>query len=243
MKWKEIPNTDGLYLISSEGKVFSVRSNKVLRNQQIKNGYWRIELNVDGEKERHFIHRLVAEAFLPNPDNLPCVNHKDENPSNNCVDNLEWCTHSYNTNYGNRLAKFQEHIQACRGSANPQSKTIYQYDLEGNYIAKYGSAGEAERVLLVDGDCVLKCARGQLKQYKGYVFQFEEGFRGYNKRQQCGFRKGAILQYDLDGNLVRRYDKAQDLEEAGFSQISVNRVCRGERKSYKGYIFKHENEA
>lgn len=83
---------------------------------------------------------------------------------------------------------------------------------------------------------------GKLKQYHGFIFQDTPEFRGYNKRQQCGFRKGSILQFDMQGNLIKRYDKAQDLEEDGYSQISVNRVCRGERKSYKGYIWKHESE-
>ena len=62
--------------------------------------------------------------FIPNPNDLPQVNHKDECKINNCVNNLEWCTHRYNTNYGHRLDKFQANVQPCRGSANPQSKAI-----------------------------------------------------------------------------------------------------------------------
>ena len=240
MEWKPIKDTDGLYLISDDGKVFSVRSNRLIKPQLNNNGYWRVELNINGEAKKYSVHRLVAETFIPNPNDYPVINHKDENPSNNHVSNLEWCTHKYNTNYGNRLEKYYEHTHPCRGSANPQSKPIYQFDLNGKRIAKFGSAGEASRVTGLASNVIAKCANGERKQYKGFVFQHEEEFRGYNKRQQCGFRNGAILQYDLDGNLVNRYEKAQDLENAGFNQISVNRVCRGERKSYKGFTFKHE---
>lgn len=242
MEWKPIKDTDGLYLISDEGQVFSVRSNRLIKISLSNMGYHRVELNINGRAKKYGVHRLVAEAFIPNPNNYPCVNHKDEDPTNNHVDNLEWCTHKYNTNYGHRLDKFQANVQACRGAANPQSKTVYQFDKEGNYIAKYGSFGEAGRVTGFDAGVIAKCANGGLKQYGGFVFQLDDKFRGYNKRQQCGFRKGAILQYDLNGNLVHRYEKAQELEDAGFNQISVNRVCRGERKSYKGFSFKHENE-
>lgn len=240
MEWKPIKDTDGLYLVSDDGKVFSVRSNRLLKPQLSNVGYWRVELNIDGEAKKYAIHRLVAEAFIPNPNNYPIINHKDEDPTNNHVSNLEWCTHKYNSNYGSINEKKFLNRTPCRGESNPQSKPIYQFDLEGNLIRKYGSSGEAARVTGFSANCIAKCAKGELKQYKGYVFQNTSEFIGYNKRKQCGFRKGAILQYDLDGNLVRRYDKAQDLEDAGFSQISVNRVCRGERKSYKGYVFKHE---
>lgn len=105
MNWKPIEKYDGLYLISDDGKIFSVRSNKLLKPQIQKTGYIKIEFNIDGKHKKEYIHRLVAEAFIPNPNNYPIINHKDENPQNNCVDNLEWCTYQYNTSYGNCIKK------------------------------------------------------------------------------------------------------------------------------------------
>ena len=112
--WKPVVGYEGFYEVSNKGRVKSFISKRceefLLRIRKTKKyqdymsvGLW------DGKKQHHHsIHRLVACAFIPNPDNLPQVNHKDENPSNNCVENLEWCTAKYNNNYGNRNKKLSE---------------------------------------------------------------------------------------------------------------------------------------
>ena len=240
MKWKEIPDTDGLYLISDAGKVFSVRNNRILKNQRLQNGYWRIELNINGEYKRHFIHRLVAENFLPNPDNLPCVNHKDENPSNNHVSNLEWCTHQYNMNYGTCIERRVKNRPKKESSDYYWSKKVYQFDLEGNFIAEYGSFAEAARNIEGSDNCIKKVVNGIMKKYKGYYWNTEKVFN-YNPEKIHGLKKGAILQLE-NGKVINRYANGNELEKAGFNQISVNRVCRGERNTYKGYMWKHEGD-
>lgn len=242
MKWKEVEGTDGLYLVSEEGKVFSVRNNRVLKNQRLSTGYWRIELNINGKYQRRFIHRLVAEAFLPNPDNLPCVNHKDENPSNNHVSNLEWCTHKYNTNYGTRIERIKTNRQKKDTSEYYWSKKVYQFDLEGRFIKEYGSVAAAARDIEGSSTCINKVIHGVMKKYKGYYWNNEKVFN-YNPEKIHGLKKGAILQIDDNGNIVRRYLTGNELEEAGYKQLSVNRVCRGERNTYKGYKWKHEGES
>lgn len=99
-EYREIKGFEGLYEVSNYGNVRSLKRNKILKQINIKGGYKRVSLYKYGEQYFKAIHRLVAEAFIPNPDNLPCVNHKDENPSNNNVKNLEWCDYKYNINYG-----------------------------------------------------------------------------------------------------------------------------------------------
>ena len=113
MRWKPIENYDGLYLISDEGKIFSVRTEKILRTDINRAGYERVELNVNGIAQKHSVHRLVAENFIPNPDNLPCVNHKDENPRNNHADNLE--IHRIDSVYYRGEAHFKAFVRACKG--------------------------------------------------------------------------------------------------------------------------------
>ena len=107
-EWKKIPGYEGLYEVSNMGNVRNVRRNKLLRLPKTNNRYIRISLCKNGIKTGLTVHRLVAEAFLPNPDNLPEVNHKDEDKTNNRVENLEWCNHKYNMNYGTRNIRSKE---------------------------------------------------------------------------------------------------------------------------------------
>lgn len=107
-EWRAVPGYEGLYEVSNMGNVRNVRRNTLLRLPKTNNGYIRIVLSKNGIKTGFQVHRIVAQAFLPNPDNLPQVNHKDEVKSNNCVDNLEWCSAKYNSNYGSRLERSRD---------------------------------------------------------------------------------------------------------------------------------------
>lgn len=88
-EWKDIKGYEGLYQISNKGRVRSTRNNIILKPIISDKGYYRVDLSKNGNKDRVRIHRLVAQAFIPNPNNYPVINHKDENKSNNCVSNLE----------------------------------------------------------------------------------------------------------------------------------------------------------
>lgn len=98
--WKDIEGYEGLYQVSNLGNVKSVK-NGLLKPGNSR-GYRRVTIYDNGKPHSFTIHRLVAKAFIPNPENLPCVNHKDENKHNNCYTNLEWCTVSYNNAYGTK---------------------------------------------------------------------------------------------------------------------------------------------
>lgn len=99
-EWKPIEGYEGVYSVSDHGNVYSHRKKRNIRIRKTSAGYCQVELWKDGKPKWFTIHRLVAKAFIPNPDNLEMVNHKDENPLNNNVYNLEWCTRSYNLTYG-----------------------------------------------------------------------------------------------------------------------------------------------
>ena len=107
-EWKEIPGYEGLYEVSNKGNVRNVRRNKLLRLSKNNYGYIQVSLYKNGIKTGPKVHRLVAEAFIPNPDNLPMINHKDEDKTNNNVDNLEWCDVKYNNNYGTKNIRRSE---------------------------------------------------------------------------------------------------------------------------------------
>lgn len=111
--WRDIPNYEGKYQVSNTGKVRNLNywrtgETKVIKQTTDKLGYKRVNLCKDGKCTTYLVHRLVALAFIPNPNNYPIINHKDENPSNNYYKNLEWCTHEYNSNYGNCRKKMSE---------------------------------------------------------------------------------------------------------------------------------------
>ena len=141
---------------NQNGTVFSVTRPGRIRKLYTSNiGY--VSLRVPDKDKRMkniLVHRAVAEAFIPNPDNLPCVNHKDENPSNNRVDNLEWCTHKYNTNYGTRAKRFVE----------SNHKPVGKYDLQGNLLATFPSAEAAA----ADAGVLKQQIRGVCTGRKGY---------------------------------------------------------------------------
>ena len=104
--FKPIKGYEGLYYIAEDGRVYSCIQNKWLKTRINKDGYPIVNLQM----KTKYIHRLVAEAFIPNPDNLPVVNHKDENKLNFSIDNLEWCTYEYNRNYGTGIERMKETI-------------------------------------------------------------------------------------------------------------------------------------
>lgn len=101
-EWKNIIGYEGLYEVSDKGNVRNVRRNTLLKLSKNNYGYIQVYLYKNSIRTGLKVHRLVAQAFIPNPDNLPEVNHLDEDKTNNRVDNLEWCTHKYNVNYGHR---------------------------------------------------------------------------------------------------------------------------------------------
>ena len=101
-EWKNIIGYEGLYEVSNKGNVRNVRRNTLLKLSKNNYGYINVYLYKNGIRTGFRVHRLVALTFIPNPDNLPQVNHKDEDKNNNSVDNLEWCDHKYNVNYGHR---------------------------------------------------------------------------------------------------------------------------------------------
>ena len=142
--YKEIPNYPN-YIIYDNGRVQNQKSGRFLQPQFYGNGYLRVGLSSNGEQKMFLIHRLVAEAFLPNPDNLPIVNHKDGNPSNNNASNLEWCSQKYNSNY---------ETETTRRGPKPRTdipprptKLIGQYSKDGALLATYRTLKEAAEAI------------------------------------------------------------------------------------------------
>ena len=180
-EWRDIQGYEGLYQVSNLGRVKSLErkvafgnrirtiSEKILSagyNKKGHEGYLTVNLHKKNDRGKpHYLHRLVAEAFIDNPNNYKEVNHKDEDPTNNCVNNLEWCTRQYNENYG---TKRQRQMQTVSWRIKP----VIAYK-EGVEVMRFQSAMEAERELGYCSCSIYKCCKGlQKKQYKGLTWKY-----------------------------------------------------------------------
>ena len=181
--WKDIPGYEGLYEVSNQGRVRSVDRiipnpkngkvnypvrGKIRKLEKAHDGYLRIALNKEGKSKKYFVHRLVMNAFSPNPDpeHLTQVNHKNEITNDNRLENLEWCSQTYNNNYGGRIRK-----QARSLVNGKKAKRVAQYDLEGNLIKIWESTRECGRHGFKHSG-VGACCLGKWDKYKGYRWKY-----------------------------------------------------------------------
>lgn len=160
--WKPVNGYETLYEVSDLGNVRNARRKKLLSPYTGNSGYKRVKLYRYGIRERFLVHRLVAQVFIPNPQNLPQVNHKDENKTNNRADNLEWCDNKYNMNYGTRTKRASE----------TKSLTVYMYN-EGGLCGLWPSASECHRITGYNRGKIGLCCLGKHKKYKGFKWSYE----------------------------------------------------------------------
>lgn len=161
--WKAIKNYEGVYEINKLGEIRRVKTGKILRGYVGPDGYKRVGLTVNCKTKPYLIHRLIAIAFIPNPNNYPCVNHKDENKSNNSLDNLEWCTYKYNLNYGTHNLRANE----------SRKKPILQYSKNGEFIREWKSVTDLKNETGMDITHVSSCCKGKRKTANGYRWQYK----------------------------------------------------------------------
>lgn len=221
--WKDIEGYEGLYQVSNTGQVKSLNYNqtgeiKVLKQGNAK-GYKRVGLFKNGKTKQYSVHRLVALAFISNPDDLPMVNHKDEDKTNNNVNNLEWCTHEYNMSYGTRNERISKKHKGKHRSEETKKKI--SKSLRGENSPFYGKHLSEEHKK--------KMSESHKGKYKG--------------KDHPGSKP--ILMYDKKGNFIRRFDSTADANEYFGKDRSCSNITlclRGKNKTAYGFIFKYENK-
>lgn len=169
------------YLIETDGRIFSKVSNRWLKATLGNNGYYGVELRNSYGARRLSIHRLVALTYIPNPNNYPQVNHKDENKLNNDLSNLEWCTNQYNMTYGTFIERKVAHTDYSKPSYRENAikngkkvcKPVARYTKDGQYIDSFESAKDAARKLNFNSSHITECCRKQRKTSNGYVWKYE----------------------------------------------------------------------
>lgn len=195
--WKDVPGWEGLYQVSDRGRVKSLardyticnvavvhKQEALLKQHPGKFGYQLVELNYNGKAKCYPVHRLVAMAFIPNPENKPHVDHIDTITSNNSVENLRWVTPKENVN--NPLTRDKRlAIEWFSGPANPlyeekspDSKIVLQFDKKGNFVARYpGGCHQAMRRNPGTDYSKIACVcRGERYTHKGYIWKYETDY-------------------------------------------------------------------
>lgn len=204
--WKEIEGYEGIYQVSNTGYIRRIadkdswgrkRTPKTLNPRVDKKGYLHVALSKNGIRREYKVHRIVAEAFIPNPKKFPQVNHKDENKINNAVNNLEWCNNKYNCNYGTKVERFKRNMDwkkkvqntdykriaknrkkidykaLAEQNAPKRKKPVIQMDMEGNELREFASAKDVKVLLGFDNSDIGRCCRGKLKSVGGYKWKFK----------------------------------------------------------------------
>ena len=179
--WKDVDGYGGFYEVSNLGRVRSkeriteiqsychiTRKPRILKGQ-FNGSYYRVVMSHNGKYRQVMIHRLVAETFIPNPDNLPEVNHKDEDKTNNNVSNLEWCTRLYNVNYGTKKKRHSEFMTRTKGRA------VCQYTKDGKLVNRFSSITQAAKATgIIHSSINMACVHEVQKTAGGYVWRYAE---------------------------------------------------------------------
>lgn len=222
--WKDIKGYEGIYEISNTGIIRRVRD-KVVKKQYLDNvGYYAVNLWKDGVGKQKRVHRLLAEAFIPNPLNLTCINHKDENRANNNLDNIEWCTKAYNNTYGGKIER----------TSNKIRKAILQKDKNNNIVKEWDSIKEAAEMLGINKTQISRYARGVIKgMYKGFYWEYKMPYFPKNKK---GKRVG---KFDLDGNLIETFESIMEASKsATVTSFTISNCVNGHTLTAGGYYWK-----
>lgn len=196
---------------------------RVLRQQRDRYGYMFVQFSVNGKRITLKVHRMVAITFIPNPDNLPQVNHIDCNRSNNVVSNLEWCTNQYNTAYREKYGK-------------ASSRSVYAVNVETGEVLHFKSRGEAERKLNIPHQAILAIIKGQKNTFHGYWFTEDESEITEERIQEirAKMRLCPVFAVNLRTKKVLQFETREEAEhQLGISQSHISDAIRGKCKIAK----------
>lgn len=236
--WKDINNYEGIYQISNLGNVRSLDREqidingvkRVFKGQMLTKslgnwGYYTVSLKKNSQSKKFFVHRLVAQEFIPNPNNLEVVNHKDGNKLNNISDNLEWISLRDNTLY----------------SQHSNKKKILQYSKSGEFIKIWDSITEAAKYFQVNVSLISQCLSNKISSAANYVWRYYyENFPEKIDTNGLNFSKKYCYQYDLEGNFIKEWKtRSQAEKELNIASGNISQACIGTLSSAGGYQWRN----
>jgi hypothetical protein len=233
--WKNIEGYDN-YQISNIGNVRKITKNGFThikcsprgsqKTSNTKEKYMGVTLSKNGTRKGFSVHRLVAEAFIPNPNNYPSINHINGIKDDNCVCNLEWCTIKQNIQHAYDVLNMRNHY----GS-------IKQYSKDGKFIKEYDSVREASRELGIHFGNIVKCANKQRNVAGGYVWRFHSDDTSSNVYKNK--RDKRVVMLDKNGNRIMTFDS---ITEAALylnkNQHTIASCCQGITNTAGGYMWR-----
>lgn len=240
-EWRDVRGFEGSYQVSNMGRVRSldrydglgrlVKGRMLYPSLNKGRGYLRVSFSDGHRNYKHYeVHRLVALHFVPGYQEGLVVNHKNEIKTDNRADNLEWCTYQYNINYSDVVAW--------------KRKEVYQYDLQGNFIAKHKCCANVEKMLgTYQGAMVHVMYESKTKIWNGYRWSFEpktkEEWQTVINTYQTS--RKPVLQCDESGNIIHRYDTVKEAAQAmGVTITCISNCCKGKAIHVKGYRWRFE---
>ena len=275
--WKDVVGYEGYYQVSNLGRVkgverkvknrngLSVKKEHIIRLHNNKAGYPAVVLSNNNKHRTHLVHRLVATAFIPNPYNFPCVNHKDETRTNNFVfinedgtvdydkSNLEWCTYKYNSNYGTSKARIsetrknnknnediirrQKETKRKNGSYSAE-RPVNQFTWDGKFIKRFCSVTEAGKV--TGAKNVHFCCINRFSHSGGFIWLYDEDVNSIGERVLDENPTREILQYDKNGAFLKKWKSPIYINrELKISLTALSNCLHGRAKTSGGFIWKY----
>lgn len=216
------------YSVSTEGEVRKDTTNYIL-SQSSQQDYKFVGLIINGKQKRMRVHRMVALAFIDNPDNKPYVNHINGNRSDNNVENLEWVTPSENTQHAVDTGLFK----------GGRARAVIQYNLNGEQMATFESASEAARQTGGSQSKITMCCRRQRDSANDYQWRYYDDIQDVQKIEKKFITGKKVAQCDEEGNILKIYPSFKEAARAvNGTSSAISRVCSGTNIRHKGYKWK-----
>lgn len=238
-QWKPVVDYEGLYEVSNLGRVKNCRNDKIRKLQVYNTGYVYVHLRNKKISETPMVHILVAQAFIPNPENKSEVHHIDRDRTNNCVENLMWVTK-------------EEHAALHKDKydkiADMFSIPVYQYTLDGRFVKEWKSTADIDRQMGYKHGNIWACCNGVYASSNGYQWSYTK----YDKmkpiktptQRTAEKQSNAVEQYTNDWKFVAEYPSMNEAaRQTGYSQGFISLACNGKKELAYGYRWKKKEPA
>ena len=242
-EWRQLKQNEN-YSVSNTGKVRNDRNGHLLKGRLTGNtNYLIVVFSIGGKRKVQAIHRMVAICFIKNPDNKPCVNHKDGDKHNNHHSNLEWATYSENNqhSYNTGLKKYRPlHYKGKKGYDHNRSKEVFQYDTNGIIVGTFGSISEAFRITGISYTDISKVALGKMYSAGGFIWSYKMYKKSEFPERPKHHLSKSVGMYNYNGELVKTFESCQKAADYfKCHQSCISDAALGNVKRIKGHFWKY----